>query len=210
MSPFINKYWQQTFFFFSAIFIFATFFQLGNFSWLLKIIPILILIYISTQLLERSKYKWFFLGLIFSLIGDFVLDYFAAAGFIFGLAAFFIAHVFYIIYFGRWQWNSQNSAIAFTVVVYGSIVMWFLLPNLGALFYPVIAYMLILTLMAFSAFFSNKTNYWFVLGGISFVISDSILGLNKFYVPFEASHSLIMLSYYFAQYALVKGCLKIK
>ncbi|PHS16810.1 MAG: hypothetical protein COA86_11120 [Kangiella sp.] len=202
--------WQYLFFFLSLIFIIATIYEPYQLSWLLKVLPMLLLITIANKNLDWKYSKLFIVGLIFSVSGDFILDYFGKTGFIFGLGSFFIAHIFYLIYFGWWQWNAPKAGLALVILVSGGYVVSHLLPNLGALFYPVIGYMFILTLMAFASFFSIKSNRWFVLGGVSFVISDSILGINKFYFQFDASHILIMVSYYFAQFALVKGASKFK
>jgi len=90
-------------------------------------------------------------------------------------------------------------------LVYGVGIAWLLLPNLGELLIPVVAYMSVLLLMGMSSVLSRKTNAWLVLGGLSFVISDSIIGLNKFYSPIPDAHLLIMVTYYFAQFALFKG-----
>lgn len=205
-----GKFWQVLFFSFSLIFIIATNYEPYQLSWLLKVLPMLLLITVAIKNLDWNHSKLFIIGLIFSVCGDFILDFFAEDGFVFGLGSFFIAHSFYLFYFARWQWDSRKAGLSLLVLTYGGYVMSHLLSNLGALFYPVIGYMFILTLMAFASFFSKKSNIWFVLGGISFVISDSILGINKFYLPFDASHILIMVSYYFAQFALLKGVFKLK
>ncbi len=200
--------WQYLFFFFSLLFTVATSYEPYQLSWLLKVLPTLLLIYVAIENLEWKSSKLFIIGLAFSMVGDFTFGFFGSSGFIFGLGSFFIAHIFYLFYFGRWQWNTAKAGLAVVVLAGGSYVMSHLLPNLGVLFYPVIGYMFILIFMAFASFFSIKSNIWYVLGGISFVISDSILGVNKFYIQFDASHILIMVSYYFAQYSLLKGCLK--
>ena len=202
--------WQYLFFFLSLIFIIATNYEPYPLSWLLKVLPMLLLITVAVKNIDWNYSKLFVIGLMFSVSGDFILDFFGQTGFIFGLASFFIAHIFYLFYFGRWQWSVPKAILALATLACGGYVMSHLLSNLGVLFYPVIGYMFILTLMAFASFFSIKSNVWFVLGGISFVISDSILGINKFYLPFDASHILIMVSYYFAQFALVKGAIKFK
>jgi uncharacterized membrane protein YhhN len=44
-----------------------------------------------------------------------------------------------------------------------------------------------------------------MIGALLFVISDSILAINKFYQSFEMANILIMLSYGFAQFYIVKG-----
>ena len=52
-------------------------------------------------------------------------------------------------------------------------------------------------------------NLYVFFGAIAFVISDSILAINKFYAPFEKSSFFIMLTYLVAQYLIVVGILKV-
>lgn len=44
-----------------------------------------------------------------------------------------------------------------------------------------------------------------MIGGLSFVMSDSLIGINKFYQTIVYADFMIMTSYNFAQYALVRG-----
>jgi len=95
-------------------------------------------------------------------------------------------------------------------MLYGVIMLALLSDGLGELFIPVIAYMSILLLMALATVFSEKSNAWLVVGGISFVVSDSLIGFDKFYMPIDNVSFAIMITYYFAQFALLKGMLKAK
>jgi uncharacterized membrane protein YhhN len=63
----------------------------------------------------------------------------------------------------------------------------------------------ILLMMAIATLVSKRTNVWLVIGGLSFVLSDSLLGIDKFYFPIPHATLFIMVSYYFAQFSLVKG-----
>ena len=47
-----------------------------------------------------------------------------------------------------------------------------------------------------------------VAGALLFVLSDSILAINKFYMPFDLAGTFIMLTYGFAQYLIVQGAVK--
>jgi len=47
-----------------------------------------------------------------------------------------------------------------------------------------------------------------LLGAILFIISDSVLAINKFYEPFSAAGIIIMLTYAFAQMLIVLGVIK--
>ena len=79
---------------------------------------------------------------------------------------------------------------------------------------PVMIYMIVILAMATSAFVRkgivNKYSYNFVfIGAIFFMISDSILALNKFYEAIPLANILIMTTYALAQYLIVIGILKL-
>jgi len=78
-------------------------------------------------------------------------------------------------------------------------------PGLNELFLPVLGYMSVLMLMGVFTLVSKKSNFWLIIGGISFIISDSIIAVDKFYEPIPYSHYFIMITYYFAQFSLVTG-----
>ncbi len=189
----------------AALYSLGTFVEPYALSWLLKVAPLIFLISYSMVKTHNDITKVFILGLIFSMIGDFTLGFYGKAGFLFGLAAFFLAHIFYIVSFGRWEYHKKSFAIALVMIVIAILLLRILYDELGALKIPVIAYMIILLIMSLSTLFSIKTNNWLVVGGLSFVLSDSLLGLNKFHGVFPYAQVLIILSYYLAQFSLVKG-----
>lgn len=202
---FFNSQWQLVFLISAIVFILSTLFKPYPFSWLVKIVPIVILIAYTSQMNSTVIPRLFVVGLVFSMFGDFILDNDRQAGFLYGLGAFFIAHIFYISSLGKWNIRSKSAIISIGVCIYISFMAYLILPHLGSMLLPVVAYFLILVLMCFSTLFCRRSNIWLVLGGISFLVSDSVIGLNKFYTHVPYSSLLIMTSYYFAQYALVLG-----
>ena len=77
---------------------------------------------------------------------------------------------------------------------------------------PVMLYMVVILVMSLVALnrFRRVEYHSFVLvfaGALSFMASDSLLAINKFYVSFPLSGFLIMLTYIAAQYLIVKGTL---
>jgi len=205
----LNQYWRYAYWSFSVAYILSSWMTSYSMSWLIKILPVATLIIVAIKIQPCKISKLFITGLIFSLIGDFILDYYQTQGFIFGLAAFFIAHLFYIFSLGKWSISSKMTIVSLLVITYGSIVCYLIYPQLANLKIPVLAYMLILLVMCLSCLFSVRTNVWLLLGGLSFVVSDSIIGLNKFYSEIPLSGTLIMSSYYLAQYSLLRGFFKI-
>ena len=93
-------------------------------------------------------------------------------------------------------------------------LFYFLKDGLGVMLLPVVIYMLVILSMSTSAYLrkdkANILSYGLVfLGAIFFMISDSILALNKFYETIQLANILIMTTYALAQYLIVLGILKL-
>jgi uncharacterized membrane protein YhhN len=78
---------------------------------------------------------------------------------------------------------------------------------------PVMLYALVLTLMVLNALFRFKrtgaASFAMVFGGaILFMISDSVLAVNKFLEPVSHSGIWIMSTYISAQFLIVEGILQ--
>ena len=214
----MNKHNTLIFITLAISFILSTLIKPYPLSWVVKILPIYFLLVIAWQKIQRlpavkqaTSHKIFLLGLLFSGCGDFLLDFNREGWFIFGLTAFFIAHVFYLISlkpFNNIKNNTKQVAVFITYIGLGLLMFMLLVEGLGELFIPVLAYMTILLLMALATVFSHRSNVWLILGGISFVISDSLIGFDKFNSAIFQNQLWVMATYYFAQYALVKGYLK--
>ncbi len=99
------------------------------------------------------------------------------------------------------------------VTIYYAGLMFWLSPYLGEMAMPVRIYGLIISFMlmlALHIFYirNKKAAPYMVAGALLFVLSDSILAINKFYMPFQLAGTLIMLTYGFAQYLIVEGAVK--
>jgi len=211
MNKHISKIDIAAFCILATIFVISTIVKPYQMSWLVKLLPMILLIILAVKTLGSTKdCRFFILGLVFSAGGDFILDYDRQNWFIFGLGAFFIAHLFYLASLKPWVKSlkqPQYLAIFSLYIGYGAGMLWLLFDGLGPLFIPVVAYMSILLLMALATVLSKKSNTWLIMGGISFVLSDSLIGFDKFYMPIENVHIAIMVSYYFAQFSLFIGFL---
>ncbi|KAF2327273.1 lysoplasmalogenase [Flavobacterium daemonense] len=162
------------------------------------------------------------LALLFSWIGDVIL-LFTDLGeiyFILGLVAFLTSHVAYCVLFnkqnkGEIKRNLVRFGIGSVVIgLYLIGMLSFLLPSLGALKIPVIVYASVISIMLLFAFngyliWKKPGNLYVFSGAAFFVLSDSILAVNKFYSPIEKSSFFIMLTYLVAQYLIVVGILKL-
>jgi len=197
---------QNLFLVFASLFIFSTLLPPFPFSWALKLLPIVILLHFTWQqllLTRENAHKIFLLGLVFSAFGDFFLDYDRVNWFIFGLGSFLVAHLFYI--FSLMPIALKRVPIILIYCLYGIGMFSFIYGGLAELFIPVLVYMTVLLLMGITTLISKKSNAWLIIGGISFIISDSLIGLNQFYQEIPNASFWIMTCYYFSQFSLVKG-----
>lgn len=166
--------------------------------------------------IERKLKQMILLALIFSLLGDILLMFVDQSSnfFIGGLVAFLIAHVCYVLVFLKQRNPSENGLLFIALMLlYGSFLFYILKDSLGEMLLPVIIYMVVILTMATTAFLRKgqvvKTSYILVfVGAVLFMISDSILALNKFYQPLPFSNFSIMFTYAFAQLLIVFGLIK--
>ena len=206
---------------FSIVYLFVLFSANAHLDFYLK--PILIpLLGLGVYFYRNFASKNILLvALLFSWIGDVILLFanIAEIYFILGLVSFLISHIFYCVIFNK-QTKTIKSNKAFLLI--GSVVILTyligmlsaLLPTLGDLKIPVIVYASIISLMLFFAFsglltWKKNGNQYVFIGAVVFVLSDSILAVNKFYNPIQKSSFIIMLTYLVAQYLIVTGILKL-
>lgn len=152
-------------------------------------------------------------ALVFSVIGDMFLlnpDKF----FTYGLIAFLFAHIMYILVFIKKR-NPKTKPFGFIIIIllYGSIVFYFIKDGLGKFTIPVLIYIMVILTMAIFAFWRketvNKQSYFLVLiGALFFILSDSLIAINKFSTPIPFSRTAIISTYAFAQLLLISGIIK--
>lgn len=158
------------------------------------------------------------LGLLFSVLGDILLMFVDISSnyFMLGLVAFLFAHVMYILVFLKHRNNAMQPIwFVFILIVYASGLIYLLKDGLGELLIPVVVYIAVILTMGTTAFLrkgnvSRGSYNWVIMGAILFIVSDSILALNKFYQEFWHSSISIMITYALAQYFIAIGVLKLK
>lgn len=134
--------------------------------------------------------------------------------FIAGLTSFLLAHIFYCINFLKYRNPKRNSIpMLLGLGIYGTIILLLIMNNLQELTIPVVIYMTVILIMIWAAYMRagkvSSISYVLVfLGALLFVISDSILAMDKFYSPVAFSSLLIMSTYGLAQFSIVIGLLK--
>ena len=152
----------------------------------------------------RTNYSaWIILALLFSLIGDVFLignNYF-----LYGLAAFFLAHITFIIAFTRIHGFLRNGKVFAFLALIGTSYFYLLYENLGVFIIPVLIYMSVLLVMnwqVISLAFVEKTKLFLMLAiaSLFFSFSDSIIAYSKFIGSFAYSEILILSTYWLAIY----------
>jgi uncharacterized membrane protein YhhN len=145
-------------------------------------------------------------GLIFSMIGDILLmlpvDLFIA-----GLVSFLIAQLIYTYAFRSGRSFRFRFIAILPFAVYGILIFVILFPWLNGMAIPVAAYLLVILVMAWQAWdqWDDKRTRWGLLafiGALLFVISDTILAVNKFVAPFWAARLLTLTTYFAAQWLI--------
>lgn len=128
------------------------------------------------------------------------------------MGMFALAHICFIIFFAkriRKKLHIEKSellrTLVITVLLSLASVLCILIhvPN-GFLLYATCMYMLLILAMFFLA--AQQQNKFFLYGTALFVISDFILGVNKFTLPLPGF--LIMISYYSAQGLIYLGAVR--
>jgi len=140
-----------------------------------------LLFYFTTGSMGYPKWRIpVMLALIFSWLGDVLL--LSNNLFIAGLAAFLVAHVFYIVAYHKTGAASGELKPVDTIkiVVLGAILIGILFPKLGGMMIPVLAYAMVLLAMALWAHkrrgATSARSFMLVSSGaILFVISDGVI-----------------------------------
>ncbi len=186
----------------------------GNQKGKLPTKTILSCLFIFTALVQSHPIPGYFyillIGLIFCLGGDVFLALPRERMFLFGLVSFLLGHIFYVASFfyladlSHWSW----IGVGIGLVASGSVFFW-LRPYLGSMLIPVIAYIVVITVMLVGG--------WTVLcdagvelsgrlmvfsGAVSFYISDLFVARDRF-LKIEFKNRFIGLPlYYFGQFLL--------
>ncbi|MCL7763124.1 lysoplasmalogenase [Polaribacter sp. Z014] len=168
----------------------------------------LVMVYLTS--VNKANY-WYVAALFFSLWGDLFL-LLKAEFFMFGLVAFLMAHILYIKiaagYVKKINFIKIITASIPFIIVFGAVV-FLISEHLGAMLFPVIVYGIVicsfgtLTLLNYLQEKSTE-NLWFFLGAVFFILSDSLLAINKFYEAREVYGISIMITYIVAQYLICK------
>jgi len=178
--------------------------------------------YLNTGNIKRDKF--IYKAFLFSWIGDLFLMVSHIDGLFFyaGVGGFFLAQLNYIKVFTG-DIRSDNKGLVFNnpvwlipFVVYLAAILYLILGGMKGVMIPIII-IYALSLISMSAFSLNRNglvsqkSFSLVFSGsVLFVISDSMIAINRFYSEFAGSSFLIMLTYFTAQYLIMQGLIEDK
>jgi uncharacterized membrane protein YhhN len=208
------------------LFVVELFSRVNNFHTLDYITKPLLLIWIGLYFYLNTgnikKDKFIYKAFLFSWIGDMFLMVSHINGLFFyaGVGGFFLAQLNYIKVFTG-NIKSDNKGLVFNkpawlipFAVYLAAMLYLILGGMKGVMIPIII-IYALSLISMSLFALNRKglvshkSYSLVFAGsVLFVISDSMIAINKFYSEFPLSSFLIMLTYFTAQYLIMLGLIE--
>ena len=192
--------------FFSVLYIFFIPAESEVFKIFMKIIPMALIITLAFQTetsLPKLYKKWILLGLTICMIADAVIYWFLP-----GLITFFIGHIIYIIAFQK-IWHAQIPKwVAGLLLLYGILMaIWLVSTQLKigetVLAFAILAYIAVILVMGWHAIASRLS--FAIIGAVLFIISDSALAIDRFITPLSYRDALVMITYYTAQFFIVKS-----
>ena len=151
--------------------------------------------------------RWISIGLMFSLLGDILLAW-PVDLFVFGLGAFLVAHLAYL---KAYLVDCRRPAmLPLTLALLAGVSLFSVMATkgLGDLLIPVAVYALAISAMLWRALARlgshvPKHSAWLAAAGaLAFVVSDSLIGIDRFVLPFSAAPYLIILSYWIGQWGI--------
>lgn len=185
-----------------------------------SLMPLLIAFFWLETRAAKGNGIYILAALFFSWIGDVVLLADTAIGglFIYGLIAFLLAHIFYIVFFISIRKLNENKRFLpfFTLTILAYMVIFYLsaLPHLGVLAIPVLIYAIVITAMLIASIHAfdlsrHMPGILCVTGAMLFALSDSALAINRFVYRFPLGPFVVMLTYGLAQFFIILGAIRI-
>ena len=183
------------------------------------IIPLLVWMYLRFVRGEWNRFhRMILFALVFSWIGDVTLQLAVLREdfFLLGLASFMVTQLLYTVAFFSTCGPgvlARRLYLLVPVAAYGGGILWLLWGGLGDMTVPVTVYTVVILTMLVAAINRrekvNPQSYRLVLAGaILFILSDSMIAINKFHQPFELARVAIMGSYITAQFLIAVGCVR--
>ncbi|MFJ4087420.1 lysoplasmalogenase [Pseudomonas psychrophila] len=172
-----------------------------------KPVPVLMLLGWLQDAPASPFRRWISIGLLFSLLGDILLAW-PKDLFVFGLGAFLLAHLAYL---KAYLVDCRRPAwlpLGLSLLAGGSLLSVMASSGLGDLLIPVSVYALTISAMLWRALarlgtcVPTRSAWLAAAGAVAFVVSDSLIGIDRFVHPFSAAPYLIILTYWLGQWGI--------
>lgn len=180
----------------------------------LTVKPVLSCLFVLTALMVSAHFTFYavvvVIGLVLCLVGDVCLAFPQRAMFRVGLVAFLLGHVAYIVAFvwaaqpNGWLWITALAALPVSSLVY-----YRLQPFLGGMKAPVMAYIVVITLMVIAAggVFGDQQlsflgRFLALNGAFSFYLSDIFVARQRFVQPSFSNRLIGLPLYYLGQFQI--------
>jgi len=176
--------------------------------------PMLLTLLVVVYLVSTKKpLFWYVLGMFFCFVGDVLLMFKGANFFMYGLASFLVAHIVYIKVtsnFLQQELTVKMISSAFPFVILFGALLYLIKDNLGEMLIPVVVYGITISTFGSVALLNYRSeksteNSWLLIGAVIFILSDSLIALNKFHEPNELYGVTIMITYILAQFLICKA-----
>ena len=151
--------------------------------------------------------RWISIGLMFSVLGDILLAW-PEDLFVFGLGAFLVAHLAYLKAYLVDCRRLALLPLAVALIAGVSLLGVMASSGLGELLIPVCVYALAISAMLWRALarlgtqVPKKSAMLAAAGALIFVVSDSLIGIDRFVIKFSAAPYLIILFYWLGQWGI--------
>ncbi|MFQ3213904.1 MAG: putative membrane protein YhhN [Marivirga sp.] len=204
--------------------IFALIFEVERLHQICKpLLMVTLLVYFWSESDHLKDEKWVrhvTLALAFSWIGDITLMFTHLSFMLFlaGLSAFLVAHIIYVIAYIRATSHNKIqikfSIVPIVLLLYFILTASQIIPYVASIIQiPIGVYGFTLFVMASVAWYrKGQTNslsfQWVFVGALLFIVSDSLLAINRFAETLPYANIAVMTTYIAAQWLLVKGLLK--
>lgn len=179
--------------------------QLGLLAKGLPVIALLFWLRLAPAGLYR---RWIGIGLLFSLAGDLLLAW-PDDLFVFGLGAFLLAHLAYLRAYLSDSRRPALPSLLLALVVGGAMFAVLARAGLGQLLIPVACYVTAICLMLWRALarlgapgLQARSTWLAAAGALLFAFSDSLIGISRFVVAFDAAPYAIILTYWLGQWGI--------
>jgi len=161
---------------------------------------------------EITSHKVFLLGMCMALLGDIALLNTAESAFLIGLVSFLMTQILYgYTFFRERQIGIHKHLLPIAVVsLYLIASLIYMIPKAGDMTAAVVIYSVSISAMLLFSIMRWKVKGYHsvVIGAACFIISDTMLALNKFTSISIDLGVILMLTYILAQYYIVTGYIK--